>query len=127
MKKIAVSVVVLMLLVLSSCVTNYSVDLKIHNNTTKNITITYAQKDNNKVFVKTILPGQTFAISKYDRPGNEPEWKSLWKYTIKSVKNEDGVDSWKDYNVEGAWDNEDLYLRTKAKLSIESNDFATPM
>lgn len=114
----------LLFLTLSACVGNYSVDLKVHNNTSKKITITYVQKDNNKVFVKTLNPGQTFAISKYDRPGNEPEWKIVWKFNIKSVISENGIESWKDYNVEGAWDKEDLVQRTKARLDIESNDFA---
>ena len=109
---------------LSACETNYSVDLKIRNNTTKKVTISYVQKDNNKLFVRTMKAGETFAVSKYDQPGNEPEWKNIWKYNIKSVVSEAGIESWKDYNVEGAWENEDLIKRTKARLDIESKDFA---
>jgi hypothetical protein len=113
----------LLFLTLSACVGNYSVDLKVHNNTSKKITITYVQKDNNKVFVKTLNPGQTFAISKYDRPGNEPEWKIVWKFNIKSVTSENGIESWKDYNVEGAWDHENLTNKTKSVLVIAPEDF----
>lgn len=112
------------ILCIGACNTNYSVDLKIRNNSGKKVFLTYIQKDNNQKVIRALSPGETFAISKYDRPGTGLEWKTIWKYNIKAVVSMDSIESWKDYNVEGAWDHENLTNKTKSVLKIAQGDFA---
>ena len=124
MKKYSWIAYLSIILFIGACNTNYSVDLKIRNNSGKKVFITYIQKDNNQKVVRPLVPGETFAISKYDRPGNDLEWKTIWKYNIKTVISMDSIESWKDYNVEGAWDHENLTNKTKSVLVIAQEDFA---
>jgi hypothetical protein len=124
MKKYSWIAYLSIILFIGACNTNYSVDLKIRNNSGKKVFITYIQKDNNQKVVRPLVQGETFAISKYDRPGNDLEWKTIWKYNIKSVISFDSIESWKDYNVEGAWDHENLTNKTKSVLVIAQEDFA---
>ncbi len=124
MKKYSWIAYLSIILCIGACNTNYSVDLKIRNNSGKKVFLTYIQKDNNQKVIRALSPGETFAISKYDRPGTGLEWKTIWKYNIKAVVSVDSIESWKDYNVEGAWDHENLTNKTKSILVIAQEDFA---
>jgi hypothetical protein len=123
MKKLFWGVGIYIILVLSACTPNYTVDLKVRNNTAEVLTIEYLSKKDNKKLSKTLKPGEQFAIAKFDKEGKDLGWNEAWKYKIISAKTATDIYSWKDYNIPGAWDLENSRYKTKGVLILESTDF----
>lgn len=80
-------------------------------------------KDNSKTIKKVLQPNEQFSISKYERNGTELEWATVWKYKIVRVYTNNNLNSWKDYNIEGAWDLENSRYKAKGSLILEATDF----
>jgi hypothetical protein len=114
-----------LIVLLFSCKPIFRVSFSVKNESASNLSMRYLMKGTRDTLATVIKPNQTLVLLKKEKEGSGYDFEALYPLKIISIMNTDSSYAWKDFNVEGAWENDARPSSLNAVLHVRSDDFWT--